>query len=65
MRIRTIYTPSDTADVDVNFRNVYTLTDLAKLGKDLAAAGVGPQDALSFTVDTATGSLTVIQETIV
>lgn len=61
MKIKTTYTPSDTSGQDVNFQTFYTLADLAKLGRDLAAAGVTTDDALAFSVDS-TGALTVIHD---
>lgn len=59
MKIKTIYTPSDTEGRDVNFNNLFTLADLEKLGESLAKAGVQGDEALEFSV-ASDGSLTIV-----
>lgn len=63
MKIRTTYIPTDTSGNEISFlRSVYTLADLQKLGADLAANGVGPEDALAFDVHPNSGVLSVMCE---
>lgn len=59
MKIVTIYTPAGISGDDINFKELYTLADLVKLGTDLASAGVTPDDVLSFRLDNE-GGLTVV-----